>query len=165
MAPYNRMSSEALGEPEAHQLFQNVAEHYHGCVGGYLGDREDENVPRQVRVVCRLWFFLAEIGGGGINDYLWNHCSSLRTLRQVRADLTEVRATELGGLLESGVRVALHSNIGEFLEDEGAHEWAARFASAPEVSPEDLDRLSAMAAYPSGSEVVARYVRQNVEAF
>ena len=77
----------------------------------------------------------------------------------------EVGATELGSLLESGVRVALGSNLGEFLEDEGAREWAALFASAPDISSEELDLLSATAAYPSGSEIVARYVRQNTWAF
>jgi hypothetical protein len=165
MTQHNRMNSEAVGEPEAHQLFQNVSEHYHGCVGGYLGDLEDEDVPPQVRIVSRLWYLLAEIGGGGINDYLWNHCFSLRTLQQVHADLTEVGATELTSLLESGVRTAMNCNIGEFLEDEGAREWATQFVGAPEISPEDLDSLSSRAAYPAGSEIVARYIQQNRKMF
>jgi len=165
MAHYNRMSSEALGEREGHQLFQNVWEHYHGCVGGYLGDGEDADVPMQVRVVSRLSYFLAEIGGGGVNDYLWNHCSNLRTLQQVYADLTEVGATELKSLLESGIRVALHSNIGEFLEDQGAREWAEQFATAPDISPKELDRRSSVAAYPAGSEIVAKYIRLNIGLF
>jgi len=159
------MSAEALGERDAHQLFQNVWEHYTGCVGGYLGDGEDADVPMQVRTVCRLSYFLAEIGGGGINDYLWNHCFKLRTLQQIYADLGEVGATHLMSLLESGIRLALQSNNGEFLEDEGAHEWAEQFTSAPDISSEELDRQSSYAAYPGGSEAVAEYVRKNIEAF
>jgi hypothetical protein len=122
-------------------------------------------VPMQVRVICRLSYFLAEIGGGDINDFLWNHCFNLRTLQQIYADLAEVGATELRSLLESGIRVALHSNIGEFLEDQGAREWAELFVSAPDISPEELDRRSSVAAYPAGSEIVAKYVRVNIEAF
>jgi hypothetical protein len=165
MPQYNRMNSEAVSEPDAHQLFQDVAEHYHSCVGGYLGGVEDDDVPREVRVVCRLWYFLAEIGGGGINDYLWNQCFRLRVLQQVHADLTEIGATGLTSLLESGIRVALNANMGEFLEDAGAREWAGQFLQAPEISPGDLDSLSSRAAYPEGSEIVARYIRQNRTAF
>jgi hypothetical protein len=165
MTRYNLMNSVALEEPDAHELFQNVAEHYHGCVGGYLGDLEDEDVPSPVRVVCRLWFFLAEIGGGGVNDYLWNHCFSLRTLRQVHADLAAIGATELRSLLETGIRMALDSNIGEFLEDPGAREWARGFKKSMEISPEELDDLSMAGAYPTGSEIVATFIRQNIREF
>lgn len=165
MTPFPRMDPADLEEAEAHQLFQDVEDHYHGCVGGFLGDVEDQDVPREVRVVCRLWFFLAEIGGGGVRDYLWNHCSKLRTLQQIHADLMTVEAHELRVLLEAGIKFTYVGNSGEFLEDPGAPEWAREFQNTTGVESDDLDALSEAAAYPEGSVIVANYIRRNVEKF
>lgn len=164
MGNYNRMDPSALQETEAHQLFQNVADHYQGCEG-FFGAPADINVPTEVRLVCRLWFFLAEIGGGGINDYLWNHCFNLAALQQVQADLREIGALELLDLLEAGICISLESSCGEFLEDEGARVWASQFRNKLNLSPEQLDALSLAAAYPGGSEIIARFIRVNRTLF
>ena len=165
MARFLRIDPAVLEEVDPHQLFQDVADHYHGSVGGYLGDVEDIDVPSQVRVVGRLWFFLAEIGGGGIRDYLWNHCFSLRTLKQIHADLGEVGAQELRSMLEAGIKITADRNCGEFLEDPGAREWAGRFENTVAIASDDLDGLSSAAAYPKGSAIVANYIKRNAALF
>jgi hypothetical protein len=160
MHQYTPIASALLGEPDAHQLFQNVANHYLACADNDYGSVDCvEGAPQSARIVWRLWMFLAEVGGGGVNDFLWNHCFKLTELQQIHSDLLSVEATSLRELLETGIRMAVEHEQGEFLEDTGGREWAGRFAKKHDVDTTAVDELSMAAAYPAGSEIVARFIR------
>ena len=166
MHRYAPIDPRLLEEPHAHQLFQNVAEHYLGLAGDSFEEVEQlVDVPAQARLVWRLWLFLAEVGGSGVVGYLWNYCHSFAELREIHAALVEVGADELRTLLETGIRSSVEQGHGEFLEESDAREWAWLFAKSVALSDDEVNTASLQVAYPGASEVVASYIRANRSSF
>lgn len=166
MNRYRPIEAAALAEPDAHELFQLVTDHYLACADNDWERIEViEGTPPEVKIVWRLWLFLAGVGGGGVCDHLWNHCHRLADLKQVHHDLQRVNAVSMLSLVESAIRLTLDTSYGEYLDDEGAADWSAQFTCDATTTADDLNRLSMDVAYPECSEIVAAFVRANARVF
>ena len=159
---YSPIASSLLAEADAHQLFQNVAEHCLAQAGGDHGRVASlPHLPPEAKAIWQLWCFLAEVAGNGAWDYLCNHCSSLVELQEVHAALQLIGADEMRELLEYGIQRANEQGCGEFLEQSAAKAWAGRFASTLSMNDEELNTASMEAAHPGGSEIAANFIRNN----
>jgi hypothetical protein len=163
---YARIDPALLDQVQAHQLFENVTEHYLS-LAGHRFDHVDQlaSVPTPVRVVWCLWMFLADVGGNGVRDYLWNHCHSWSELREVHQALVTVGADDLRVLLESCISLSLGRDVTDFLGQGAVKEWAAQF---PPIISFDLDEINSRSidlAYPTASEIVASYIRKHRQEF
>ncbi len=157
---YTPIDPSMLDEADAHQLFQNVADHYLKCAANSFEYVEQlSSAPPSARLIWRLWIFLAEVSGSGVCDYLWNHCLSLQELQEIHGALDKVQAVDMRRLLEAGIRSSLDQNIGEFLDQLGAKEWAAQFSTIEGLSDDELNDKSYEVAYPLCSEIIASYIR------
>lgn len=166
MYRYGPIERMLLDEADAHQLFQNVSDHYLAMAGdSYTNVDGVKDIPPNVRIVWCLWKFLAEVSGGGVNDYLWNHCFKLMELQEIHDALLALDAVEMLDLLETGIRIALDENCGEFLDDSGAKEWAQKFEKKFDIDSEELDQRSGKLAYPTMSEIVAKFIRLHRSEF
>lgn len=166
MHRYVPCDSRILNEPNAHLLFQEVANHYLACAGNSFENTERlEAATSEVALVWRLWLFLASIGGGGVCDFLANHCFTLKQLQSAHADLATVGAGQMRELLEAAIRLTVDTNYGEYLDDSGAREWSTHFFRKPSLSAEELNSKSMQLAAPATSEVVAAFIRTNRHRF
>lgn len=162
---YSPVLQASLDHPDAHFVFQSVAEQYLAQArGSYERVESLTDAPREAQVVWRLWCFLAEVGSNSVCDYLSNHCPGFVRLREVHAALLLTKADEMRALLENGIRSAYEHHYGEFREHPGAKDWAAAFARTLLLSDDQLNSLSTGGANPACREVVAAYIRANRRA-
>lgn len=99
------------------------------------------DIPECAKVGWHLWVFVIEISGGGIPDFLMNHCHSAEQLISTHRALQTIQADGMLILLEASIPLVRESakEYGEF-SDFPRHEWIDQFQVHPAWP--DLEAIS-----------------------
>jgi hypothetical protein len=157
-----------LNEPDDHSLFQHVADHVQSALAGQwhpvTNIERMEGVPRSVKAVWYLWWFAAEVGGGGLSSYVANCAPHAKEIIAAHDALVEVGARQLVELLEASFTPARSCNA-EFINEQEAP-WFEQFPANPKwASFEQIDPSSTELARRPLSSLVARYIRARRSEF
>jgi len=114
-AVYKKMDKKLLVTPDAGWIFQEVADH----IDDLFRDQDDRvfgvervlGAPQSIKNIHYLWLFSCEVGGGGLNGFIFNGSGSdlewLLTLKALRA----INAKEMVQRVESAIVLALQEKF------------------------------------------------------
>lgn len=114
MSKFIKMDKGLLNENDDLWIFQELVAHIedldYNLLNSPLNSEYISGIPHSAKTVYYLWHFYSNVGGMGIEDYLFNIPSSDTQLMKVLSALKEVKANDIANRLESGIIIALEDS-------------------------------------------------------